>query len=579
MSNTATNSTLKRLQEALGIQRAYLAQYERPSEPLAYETLRTLDDLFLRDLMEPARSVSKNEPQFRRLSSWGVNHALRRIIPKVPASCLFRDFPSVDQIQAQADDFVFNCAALELAERFEGWLRDGIVSGELRPYPKPDRQGMNAILVLRSNVPSCYDEEIAMTGLRWANDVIAASDTALERTLEDRHRQLEPELEGRVELVDGWRVAYTSTKEIDDYFLEWARLYLRRIFSQGMIGPNDVIGGRPFSRYIEVLSVLSGRSQKHIAFAAILKARYPSVHIRNLLTTYCQRDSLFESVARRLDADRSEIETILGSFILTGNNLEIHTGGASTAWAPVVQASTDTLILPVYGLDINPFLFLLNDLRYRYKQDWFKVANNRERRWIEEITGIFDEPRWQTHGRNLRLREGGNVVTDIDFAVLERQANELALFQLKWQHPVGLDNRGRRSAGSNLIVESNRWINAVVSWLERHGVDELMRRLACESSVTPTVHLFVLGRYHVHLTGFDQRDSRAVWSDWAHFQRACAEGPRTATVSQIASILQMKVDQSSAMKTGESIMFPVGDLALVVNPTTVPHNPLEVAEA
>jgi len=379
--------------------------------------------------------------------------------------------------------------------------------------------------------------------------------------------------------VDGWRVDYSSTPEIDDYFLEWAHLYLRRIFSQDMIGPDDVIGSRPFSRYIEVLSVLSGQSQKHIAFAAILKARYPSVHIRNLLTTHRQRESFVESVARYMGADRSEIEAILSSFILTGDNLDLHTVGGTTAWAPLVQASKDTLILPMYGLDINPFLFLLTDLRHRYEADWFRVANNRERRWIEEIDRLFVEPRWQTHGRNLRLREGGKAVTDIDFAVFERQANELALFQLKWQHPVGLDNRGRRSAGKNLVEESNRWITAVMSWLERHGVEELMRRLEFQTSITPTVHLFVLGRYHIHLTGFDQRDPQAVWSDWAHFQWALAEGPKTATISQITSMLQTKIDQSRSKKAGESIMIPVGDIAVLLNPTKVPRDPAELVDS
>lgn len=554
----------------MGIQRAYLLPYEQPSEPLAYETLRTLDDLFLRYLMEPTRAVKENEPHFQRLSSWGVNHALRRIIPRVPAARPFRDFPSHDQIQAQTDDFIFNCAVLELAERFEGWVRDGVLSGELRPYSKPDQHRLKNILILRSGAPSSYDEEIAMAGLRWAGEVRVAENRTIECKLEERHLQLESELHRRVELVDGWRVSYASTPELDDYFVEWGRLYLRRKFSQDMIGPDDVIGSRPFSRYIEVLSVLSGRSQKHIAFAAILKARYPSVHIRNLLTTHCQRESFVESVARYMGADRSEIEAILSSFILTGGNLDLHTVGGATAWAPLVQASKDTLILPMYGLDINPFLFLLNDLRHRYEADWFRVANNRERRWIEEIDRLFADPRWQTHGRNLRLREGGKVVTDIDFAVFERQANELALFQLKWQHPVGLDNRGRRSAGKNLVEESNRWITAVMSWLERYGVEELMRRLEFQTSITPTVHLFVLGRYHIHLTGFDQRDPQAVWSDWAHFQWALAEGPKTATILQITSMLQTKIDQSRSKKVGESIMIPVGDIAVLLNPTKVP---------
>jgi len=561
---------LARLRTALEVQRNYLSGYKRPSEPIAYETLRTLDDLFMRELMEPAHPDDVVDLQFRNISAWGVNHALSRIVPRIPLSGPFWDFPSQPSIQAQADDFVFNCGALGLSERFEGWLREGILVGELRLPPESKQDDVGDILELRSVASSYSDEEIGLAGLRWAGEQTLAEDHSFELMLEERHRKLQPELERRVALIDGWRMSYESTPEIDNHFLDWGRFYLRRKFSQDMIGPEETIGGRPFSQYLAVLSVLSGRSQMQIAFAAILLARHPSVHIRNLLTSYLDRETFIEILAGKMDADRGEIESILASLILTGDNLEAHTRSGETAWAPIVQASTDNLILPIYGLDINPFLFLLTDLRFRYEPDWFKLANNRERRWIEEIESLFEQPQWQTHNRNLRLREDGKTLTDIDFGLYDRVANELALFQLKWQHPVGIDNRGRRSTGKNLLDESNRWVDIVISWLNQYGVDELVRRLKFDSSTSPTVYLFVLGRYHVHFSGFDSRDTRAVWSDWAHFRRSRVEGPGTATVAELAARLQSTIEESRSMKSGQSLMFPVGDLAVVLNPKSAP---------
>jgi hypothetical protein len=566
------DAAVVRFSQALDKQRAYLLAYQLPSEVLAYETLRTLDDLFCRDLMEPKRQVDKSERHFRRLSTWGINHALRRIVPRTPRDISFRDFPSQEHTQEKADNFVFNCGVLELAERFEGWLRDGILTGELRHHPQTEEHEAMDVLVLQSAVASYFDEEIGMAGLHWASNRTRVADRGWERSLEKRHRSLQRDLERRVILLNGWRVLYTSTQEIDRYFLEWARLYLRRMHSQDIIAPEDRIGGRPFSRYIEILSALSGRSQKHLAFAAILRARDRSIHIRNLLTTHSDRETFLDSLAREMDANRSEIEEILASFILTGDNLDIHTRSGAAAWVPVVQASTSTFIHPAYGLDINPFFFLLSDLRYRYAADWFRIANNREHRWIAEIETLFNSPPWQTHGRNLRLRAGGKDITDIDFAVFQRETNELALFQLKWQQPIGMDNRGRRSAGKNLIDESNRWIEAVISWLAQHGVDELAHRLGFQCSASPSVHLFVLGRYYVYLSGFETHDSRAIWSDWAHFQRAVIEPETRTTVSQIASRLRSIIDRSRGMKIGESMMFPVGDITVVLNPTSVPGN-------
>jgi hypothetical protein len=353
--------------------------------------------------------------------------------------------------------------------------------------------------------------------------------------------------------------------------LEWARLYLRRKFSQDMIAADDLIGGRPFARYVDIVTALSGQCQKHIAYTAIIRARHESVHIRNLLTTYFPREEFMDSLAAYMDADRREIEMIMSSLILDGRNLDVHTNTAAIAWVPIVQASKDFLLLPMFGLDINPFLFLLTDLRFRYESDWFRIANNREHRWIEELEALFSGGRWRVHTRNLRLREGGKELTDIDFTVFDCDACELALFQLKWQHPVGMDNRGRRSAGRNLVHESNRWVETVNAWLERHGISELMQRLGFQEFTCQTVHLFVLGRYHVHLTGFDDHDVRAVWSDWAHFDRARNQAPEV-TLSQLAENLRSTMIQSRRMKKGESLLLPVGDIALLLNPTSVPDD-------
>lgn len=565
---------LRRLQEAITEQRNYLAAYEKPSENRAFETLRVLDDLNCRDLMFP-NLTDQHDSRYWSIASWGVNHALRRIIPRTPSATTFRPHPSSPAIQEQADDFVFSCGVLELAERYEGWLREGVVAGEFRTHKIPGEGRTRDVLVLRSAMASHYDEEIGRAGLRWSSDRIVAKDRPIERRLEHRYRKLRAEMSARVSLLDGWRVSYTSTPEIDGHFLEWARLYLRRIFSQDLIGPDDRIGGRPFSRYVEVLTALSGQSQKHMAYCAILGGSHGPAHLRNLLTTHATRDVFISSLARSLDADTAEVGDILKSFILTAENLDVHTKSGETAWVPIVQASEKTLLLPVYGIDINPFLFLLTDLRARHERDWFRIANEREQRWIEELGAMFDGPRFQIHTRNLRLREEGRDLTDIDFAVLDRKTGELGLFQLKWQHPVGMDNRGRRSTGKNLIMESNRWVEALCGWLDRHGVDELLRRLGFEAVAAPSLQLFVLGRYQAHFTGYDGRDARAVWSDWGHFRRARVEGHRRS-ISQIAGALRATVARSTAAKQGESLMIPVGELGVVLNPSSEPTPPRDL---
>lgn len=569
ISENLSKNALVRLQQALGVQHFHLAQYAQPSELRTYETLRTLDDLYFRDLMEPNRTITQAEQTFRIYSGWGTHQALKRVLPSNLLSQPFQDLPSHPQVQAQIEDFVFHCGILEMAERYEGLLREGIFTGEVRPYPEPDRQGMSAVIILRSHDPSYSDEEIGASGLRWAGEWQVEQDRPEEEDLEHRFNKIEPELFRRVHLASGWRMTYEANSEIDAYFMEYARLYLRRIFSQDLIGTDEIIGGRPFSQYREVLTVLSALSQKHIAFSAQVKSKFSGVPLRGLLTTFCDCKSLVENIARRLDADVSEVEELLIPMTLSAENLGVHQ--SATTWAPLVRASADSVIFPMHGLDLNPFTFLLADLRARYQSDWFKLANTREARWIKELEQLFPSSNWDSQPKNLRLKDGERVCTDIDFAVVNRNTSELGLFQLKWQQPVGIDNRGRRSAGRNLLAEGNRWVTEVHLWIEKYGLDELLRRLNFRVDRTPHVHLFVMGRYHSHLTGFDSRDAGAAWTDWSYFRRCVFEGGEDLSLATLRSRVETRIAESRNSKKGESLMLPIGDVAIVLNPTAVPN--------
>lgn len=568
MTSENTSPAL-RLREAIERQSAHLRTYEQRTEQLTYETLRGLDDIFFRDLMEPNRAASKTDRMFQGISTWGINNALRRLVPQKPTSGPFLDFASRESVHSRVDDFLFDCGALELATRYEGWLADGIVEGEVRRHPAGQHSEPMDVLILRKKASSYFDEGIGFNGLRSSASRTVALDRGKEMRLERRHRRLERELAARVELADGWRVKYVATPELDTYFLDWGRLYLRRMYSQELIGPDDVIGGRPFSDYVEVLSRLSGRSQMRIAFAAILKARHPKAHLRNLLTSHCRRGDLVQTLADDLDAERSTVDSILSCLTLGSENLATHTAGGAPTWAPIVQASEANLVLPVYGIDIDPFAFLLTDLRARYERDWFRLANHREERWLNELEQIFVGDRWQKKVRNLRIREGGRDITDIDFVVYDQKANELGLFQLKWQQPTGMDNRARRSAGKNLVGASNRWVEDVLAWVERHGAGELCSRLRLQTATPPKIHLLVLGRYHAHFSGFDDQDNRAVWSDWAHFKKVRFANPKSS-VSRLVSDIRNAVTFSRSQVMTESIAFPLGDLSVILNPSRVP---------
>jgi hypothetical protein len=503
------------------------------------------------------------------MSSWGINKALSLMMPSELNDGLFRLGPSTPNLKGQADEFLLQCGILQRAETLHGWLCDGLLTARLDKLPMATSSGIDTVLVLRSNHPSMFSEVVSRSSRSWVSDLTMEHDGSWERDIRDRHVAIEAQLERCVRRWGNWGISYATTKEIDDHFLECGQIYLRRMWSQDLLGTDDAIGGERFGNYLGVLAALAGRMEKHLCFAAILKRRHPELKLRNVLTTFAPCADFVTGLAAHLDADRPQIEKLLSCLTLEPNNLRAHTTSAEIAWAPIIRASRNNYILPVYGMDTNPFLFLLTDLRAKYPTDWFSVANNREGRWIQELKYIFPEERWVVNGRNLHLRKAGITITDIDYIAYDKISNELAIFQLKWQQPVGIDNRARRSAGRNFVSQGNDWIQRVTGWLDDFGSDELAKRANIEILSGVRIELFVIARYNAYFTGFSNRDARATWADWNHLMKARVENPG-ASIRQLAATLAAEADEISKSYPGESFVLPLDNLAVILNPLREP---------
>lgn len=556
------------LQNRIDRQRLFVDQWRKPVEPLLFETIRAIDNVFCQELFYPPDAPGRFPFLQYSLMSWGVNHALSRMIPDELGFGRFRLFPSRKPTQSPADEMLFNCGILQRTEQLHGWLAEGLLSARLDTPKRVLPSGIKKIVVLKSAHPSLFHEVISRTHREWFSDFVREFDGGWERDLERRHMEILPDLVRCVDRLGDWGIQYSSSKEIDDYFLEWGQVYLRRMWSQDLLGPEERIGGCEFRDYLGLLAALAGRAQKHLCLASILKRKHPDLDIRNLLTTFASHSELVSGLASHLDADTLLIQKLLSSLTLDSSNRDVHTSSPDTAWAPVMRATHDNYILPMYGLEINPFLFLLTDLQAKYPKDWSAAANNRERRWFADLRSLFPPARWQVK-ENLKLRESSKIVTDIDFIAYDSRFNELAIFQLKWQHPVGVDNRRRRSAGKNLVSEADAWVKTVSDWIDIHGIDELVGRASFSAQPGLRLHMFVIARYNAFFSGYASKNKGAVWADWNHLMKARYEKPQ-ASVSELADSLKAQVAAISASFPGESYVLPLFDVAIILNPASEP---------
>jgi hypothetical protein len=554
--------------DRIAAQRLLVDQWKQPAEPLLFETLRAIDYLFCKELFFPEDCGNDFEGL---ICSYGVNNVLNRMIPDQLKDDAFRLFPSKISIQDQADNFLLHAGILAMSERLSGWIDEGLVSVRLDVLNKTLPSGIDKVLVLKSHSPGMFKEIVSHRHREWVSDFQVACDVEWERSLQERLTYLRPILERNVATFQDWGMTYATTREIDDYFFECGQIYLRRMWSQDLIGLEELLGGNQFNEYLGLLTALSARAQKHLCYASILKAKKPRLHLRNLLTSYSIYNDLVRELADQLDGDVAHIRDLLRSLTLDPGNKEVHTASDETTWAPVVQVNSNFCILPLYGLEINPFFFLLSDLEKRHSKDWFRAANNREKRWLGELKLFFQPERWQVVNRNVRLKMNGKDLTDIDFMVFDADRNQLGIFQLKWQGPITVDNRARRSAGRNLLEQGNLWIERVLNWLELNCISELGKRAGLKLDGQTKVKLFVIARYNAFFTGFSRQDLRATWADWNHFMKVRVQN-LDCSVFELADILLKEAESISNSFGGESYVLPLSDTAVLLNPKSEPKH-------
>ncbi|CAE6706100.1 hypothetical protein G2912_01095 [Paraburkholderia aspalathi] len=539
--------------------------YEIPSEALTFETVRALDYAFCRELLPhlPALSKSKRRRQF--ILQRGVNEALSRVLPKELAYAQPRLFASSRSTQEQADEFLFDTGALWLADRLLTQLRAGFLQGRLDS--KRRVQGMQ-ILVLTASDETLYHEHIGYAGVEWLSDRALQRGRPKEEELRRVREAMLPQMTERI--LSGIDDGEGLFPDADRHFHECAQVYLSRMPYRDLLSDDDRIGGRPYSEYVQALTALSTLNETRLCTSTILHSERPHLDIRNLLTGGTFADELIEAVASFLDAETGEVNHLLAHLTLSPHNSSSHLARGTPAWAPIVQTSANFCVLPCYGLDMNPFIFLATELRERYKADWFEAANAREGRWVAELLLLFPAPRWRC-ADGVKIKRGGKVITDIDFVAYDSTSRTVALFQLKWQQPSLGDEKIRRNNASNLVGDSNKWIAAVSEWLTAEGLTVLAQRLGIRRDELTGASLFVLGRYGAHFSGHSNANLRAAWSNRGHFERERTLHP-TATVNEMFDNLVRDMTKAKDTVQPESLMLPLPGLALVINPTQQPRD-------
>ncbi|MEZ4726961.1 MAG: hypothetical protein R3E79_07495 [Caldilineaceae bacterium] len=467
-----------------------------------------------------------------KLFSYGLNKALFLFMD---ASCSLPGYPlgrSNKESQQWADSVLLHCGRLGAFELILEICRVGL--GSIW------REKPNVYHFAYASGPLGI-EAFEAEDFVWRLESVAHRQTLQHMALEAKQARI---WESMFNSVDVWRkdyIMYDTNPEIDDFYSEVGFLHSERMFGQDSFPKHAKFGNQTFDLFQSTVITLIGWTFKHISFCTQLMKKAPYINPRNIYSIPYRLSDKAKYLAAALNVDFEAAKQALEVLTLTQENRQHHCMSSGYFAAPAaIQVGQDMAVVPIWGCTSHPFIFMLNELKRKYRADWDRAVEAREDIFREELYSLFQSSRYYKLDRNVNIKLNGSVVTDIDAIVFDRFTGTLALFQLKWQDLFGNSLRERESRKKNFYQTGNQWVAKLCEWLNlvtSEQLSELIGLATSEGKQLSATRLFVIGRNSAHFSGSGSLDSRAAWGTWYQFSRTMERVNQEDTINSLFAML------------------------------------------
>lgn len=273
-------------------------------------------------------------------------------------------------------------------------------------------------------------------------------------------------------------IAYNADPLLDEYFFA-VGFHLAQMDDGWDTWAGDVtFGDVTMQKWFLAVAYFISLAKKHEAFAEALTLKHADVQLENILTISSDKSEFIANMRDALDqmgllwlegykpATQKEVDTIVAALCIGRSNAE-QLSRPMAALPFLYEFSNSGVIHSIAGAQLSPIRFMLESLRQNFPQDWDRNQSRREgsmqRMIIRELNAAFPGLEFR---RNIRLRKGRQMLTDVDLVILEQIRGTVILCQLKWQDLYGPDVRAEASRANRLKSETEKWLKTVDDWRE-----------------------------------------------------------------------------------------------------------------
>ncbi|HEX8328024.1 MAG TPA: hypothetical protein VF629_10825 [Hymenobacter sp.] len=451
-----------------------------------------------------------------RFFKFGFPFALRAVYPAVQQLATHYYSPASANETEWAQEVIYKSGKAAICAQ----LTDGIPAGLVRLTKPSDKE-----FLFRYSHAKCgieYFDEIDASFVR----------RHLTKQMLEEAELLSLKVSANIERImaeslsnpDGVFISYNIPGSVWATFVRQAPYQVVLMQGHDDFGQDEVFGGVCYGQYCQAVEYLIATALMHTHFCTMLGRRNPEVDAGVILTRVDEKQHVIEELGNYLGTTPKVAEQVLSCLCMTPDNSESYLSEPGAPPPPYIQISNNQLVRSAAGCMINPFCFLNKSLKAKFRKDYDKLVNEREARFMNDVYSLFEGERFITVNRTVDISsDKGN--TDLDAVVFDTQTKTLALFQLKWQDPLGESIKLRRTKADNLF-KANDWVDRVCSWLKSKSGPEILQHVLKTNGASrkkelkelKDVCLFVVGRHNMHFSNREM-DNRAVWASW---QGICA---------------------------------------------------------
>lgn len=331
----------------------------------------------------------------------------------------------------------------------------------------------------------------------------------------------------------------TGDAGVDGSYRRLGTLHVQRMAHQQGYPPDASIEGVTVGFYLDLIACLIGWALAEVDLAVGTEER-GTLSAASLPPIPRHEAAVIDALAATLAAEPPLVQRGLQALTLDRENAGYHGAAPDAPAPPLICLGDEELMWSLRGLQTEPILFLMRELKRRHGAAYHNSAHLREGVFRQDLYRLFADKRFVTSPGSVALkREGGDLRTDLDALIFDRKTGTLGVFELKAQDPFARTAEERIKQRDNFF-HANRQVAALLHWLKGNDATSLLARFDAATAKrfrVHRVHVFVLGRYLAHFAGGPAPDRRVAWGTWPQVLRLTGDRPvRSSDANPIGAL-------------------------------------------